>query len=122
VSEDAGTRFVAAIAARDEDGLRAVLDAAVDFKALTPNRFWEATTADEVVDAIVFRHWFEPTDHVTGVTRIETGEVAGRHRVGYRLAVTNGDGDHVVEQQAYYETDGGRITWIRIVCAGFLPV
>jgi hypothetical protein len=28
----------------------------------------------------------------------------------------------MVEQQAYYETDGDRITWIRIVCAGFLPV
>jgi hypothetical protein len=54
--------------------------------------------------------------------RVETDDVGARHRVGYRLAITNDDGDHVVEQQAYYEDDGDRITWLRVLCAGYQPV
>jgi hypothetical protein len=122
VTSTLGEQFVAAIAARDTDGLRAVLDPGLDFRALTPGKFWEASSAEVVVDEIVFGPWFEPTDRITGVSRIETDDVGPRHRVGYRLAVTNGDGDHMVDQQAYYETDGERITWLRIMCAGFLPV
>ena len=56
MGETAGSRFVAAIAARDVDGLRAVLAPDVDFKGLTPSRAWEASDPDAVVDA-VFGHW-----------------------------------------------------------------
>lgn len=123
MSAGIGEAFVAALAAKDPDRLRAVLDPAIDVRALTPNQFWEASSADDFIARIVLGDWFEPTDEITGVTRIETGDVVGpRHRVGYRLTVTNPDGDHVVEQQAFYESDGDRITWLRIMCAGFLPV
>jgi hypothetical protein len=27
----------------------------------------------------------------------------------------------VVEQQAYYATEGGRIAWMRVLCSGFRP-
>ena len=121
MSSTVGESFVAALAAKDPGALRAVLAPDLDFRALTPGRFWEASSADAVVDDVVLGHWFEPSDHITHVVRVETGTVAHRHRVSYRLAVTNDDGDHVVEQQAYYETDGTRITWLRIMCAGFLP-
>ena len=123
MTEHLGETFVAALAAKDPARLRAVLDPAVDVRALTPNMFWEASSAGDFVDRIVLGHWFEPTDHITGVTSVETGaDVGPRHHVGYRLAVTNADGDHVVEQQAYYETVGDRITWLRILCAGYNPV
>ena len=102
--------------------MRAVLDPALDFRALTPGKFWEASSAGRRRSTeIVLGHWFEPTDTITAVTSLETGVVAPATASSYRLAVTNGDGDHVVEQQAYYETDGDRITWLRILCAGFLP-
>jgi hypothetical protein len=121
VSATIGEKFVTALAAKDADGLRAVLDPALDFRALTPGKFWECDGADDLVDRVVLGHWFEPTDHITRVLRVDTEDVGARHRVGYRLAVTNGDGDHMVEQQAYYETDGDRITWLRIMCAGYQP-
>ena len=38
-----GTQFVDALAARDRERLRALLHPQVDFRGLTPNRFWEAT-------------------------------------------------------------------------------
>lgn len=122
MSDSPGERFVAALAAKDGDALRAVLDPVLDFRALTPGKFWECDGADDLVDRVVLGHWFEPTDRITEVLRVDTDDVGARHRVGYRLAVTNDDGDHVVEQQAYYESDGDRITWLRILCAGYQPV
>jgi hypothetical protein len=117
-----GDAFAAALAAKDGDGLRAVLDPDLDFRAMTPGQFWESSSADEVVDEIVLGAWFEPSDHITELVRVENGEVGHRRHLSYRLAVENGDGEHVVEHQAYYETDGSRITWLRIMCAGFVPV
>ena len=116
---DPGERFVRALAAKDEAALLAVLDPAVDFMGLTPGRAWEATTAAELVSDVLLGPWFEPSDSIDEVERIELDDVVDRRRVGYRLRVTNGDGPHVVDQQAYYAVDGGRITWLRIMCAGF---
>jgi hypothetical protein len=121
MTDTIGERFVTALAAKDADTLRTLLDPGLDFRALTPAKFWEAESPDDLVDRIVLGTWFDPGDHITEVTKVETDDVGARHRVGYRLAVTNDDGDHVVEQQAYYETDGNRITWLRIMCAGYQP-
>ncbi len=41
---------------------------------------------------------------------------------GYRLAVSNPQGSFLVEQQAYYETGAGSITWMRVLCSGYRPV
>ena len=38
------------------------------------------------------------------------------------MRVHRGGGDYIVEQQAYYDTDGARITWMRIVCSGYQAV
>jgi hypothetical protein len=122
MSATIGEKFVTALAAKDADALRAVLDPTVDFGALTPRKHWECDGADDLVDRIVLGTWFDPGDHITEVLHVDTDDVGARHRVGYRLAVTNADGDHVVEQQAYYEADGDRITWLRILCAGYQPV
>ncbi len=42
-----GEKFVTALAAKDADGLRAVLDPGLDFRALTPGKFWECDGADD---------------------------------------------------------------------------
>src|SRR5436305_12698591 len=59
-----GEPFVRAVAAKDAAGLTALLSDDVDFKALTPKRFWEAESAASVVDDVIFGHWFEATDHI----------------------------------------------------------
>jgi hypothetical protein len=114
-----GEDFVAALSARSGDQLRAVLAPDVDFKALTPGRFWEATDADAVVDDIILGKWFEDSDHIRDVVDVQTGVLPDSERVGYLLRVDNADGEFLVEQQAYYEQDDGRISWMRVVCSGY---
>jgi len=63
--------------------------------------------------------WFEPCDEITQLSAIETAAVGSRQRVGYRFGVSNGEGDFVVEQQAYFEPDGDQIGWFCVMCAGF---
>ena len=121
MSTDISERFARAVGAKDVPVLLALLDENVDFKGMTPGRFWEAASARELVEDVIFGSWFEPKDHIEAVEHVETGSVADRHRVGYRLRVTNPDGRYAVEQQAYLMTDGGRITWLRIMCSGFRP-
>ena len=114
-----GERFAHALAAKDADALRGLLHAALDFRAMTPGRFWEASDSGTVIDDILLGQWFEPSDDIKDLVAMETGTVGRRHRVGYRFRVENPDGTHLVEQQAYYEDEGGRITWLRVICAGF---
>ncbi len=119
---DLGTRFAEAIAGRDTAGLVALLAADVDFKALTPRKFWEGSTPTEVLDT-VFGNWFEEEDRIDALVDVARGEpVEDTEHVGYRFAITNPDGAHTVEQQAYYRTDGDRISYLRIVCSGYRPV
>lgn len=116
-----GERFATAIATRDHDALRALLADDVDFKGLTPRRFWEAGTADEVLD-IVFGNWFEEQDHIDAIASLEHGEDVGEvRRIGYRFLLTTPDGAHMVEQQAYYTEVDDKLHYLRIVCSGFRP-
>lgn len=116
-----GERFARALAAKDAAALLDLLSPEVDFKAMTPGRFWEAASAREVVDEVLLGQWLEPDDAVEGVDGVETGSVGDRERVGYRFRVTNPSGRYVVEQQAYYDADGDRIGWLRVMCSGFRP-
>ena len=116
-----GVRFVEALAAKDHARLASLLHPEVDFRGMTPGRFWEAGTATQAVDEVL-RCWFEDSDQIDEVLRVDTTRVADRERVGYRLAVSNPGGRFLVEQQAYYETRDGLITWMRAMCSGFWPV
>lgn len=111
-----------AIAARDAAALLGLLADGVDFKAMTPSKFWEESSAASVVDKVILGKWFEESDHIDAIDAIECTSVAGRQRVGYRFHVTNADGEFAVEQQAYYDVVDGRIAWMRVICAGFLPI
>ena len=115
-----GSEFAQALAARDFERIAGLLDPEIDFRALTPRRFWEATSSNQVVDEILTT-WFEEADVVEQVVSIETGGVADREHVTYRFAGTNPDGPFVVEQQAYYTQHDGRIDWMRVLCSGYRP-
>ena len=45
-----GEEFVRALVAKDAHGLKELLSPGVDLKALTPGRFWESDSVDEIVD------------------------------------------------------------------------
>jgi hypothetical protein len=115
-----GATFARALAARDHAQVTSLLHPEVDFGAMTPGRCWQAHTATQVVDEIL-RSWFDDNDQIDEVLQVDTTWVADRERVGYRLAVSNPDGRFLVEQQAYYETSNGSITWMRVLCSGFRP-
>jgi hypothetical protein len=118
---DLGTRFAEAIAAKDADALTSLLAPDVDFRALTPRKFWEAASPEEVLE-VVFGNWFEEGDRIDALVGVTSGApVEDTHHVGYRFAITNPDGRHTVEQQAYYRSDGDRIGYLRVVCSGYRP-
>ena len=118
---EVGRRFAEAIAGRNEDALRALLADDVDFRGLTPRRFWEATSPDEVTE-VVFGNWFEEQDRIDAVTVLDEGDDVGdTHRVAYRFDLTTPDGPRVVEQQAYYRDRDDRLVYVRVVCSGFRP-
>jgi hypothetical protein len=115
-----GEQFATALAAKDFDGVRALLHPEIDFRGLTPSRVWEATDRDAVVEDIL-PQWFEPSDEIQSLDAVETGAFSDRERVGYRFSIRNPDGLFVVEQQAYLEPRGDQIAWMRVVCSGFRP-
>lgn len=116
---DIGSRYVAALAAKDTAALTSVFADDVVFRGLTPNRFWEAGTPDQVVHEVLYR-WFNGTDVIDGVEHVDAGTVVDRGRVDYRFRVRNADGVHAVEQRAYFDVDdAGRICRMHVMCAGF---
>ncbi len=119
---DTGTRYVRALAAKDTGTLVGLFADEVDFRGMTPGRFWEAATPQQAVHEVLYQ-WFEPADVVEDVELLEVGEVVDRQRVDYRLRVRNPRGLHVVEQRAYFDLDAdGLISRMHVVCAGFRPV
>lgn len=120
-SASLGASFADALAAKDFDRIRELLHPEVDFRGLTPRRRWEADDAETLV-ADVLRQWFEDSDEIEELERVETDAFADRERVGYRFRVRNPEGLFRVEQQLYIGETDGRIGWIRAVCSGFRPV
>jgi hypothetical protein len=116
-----GGEFARALAVKDADRIRALIHPDIDFRGLTPSRFWEAGDADAVL-SVLFDKWFEDSDEIRTLERLESDTMVDRERVGYRLSVRNPDGEFLVEQQAYVGARDGRIDWMRVVCSGFRPV
>jgi len=116
-----GTDFAHAFAAKDADRVRELVHPEIDFKALTPNRNWEASDQDKLV-SMLFDEWLEDSDEVQGIESVESESFADRERVGYRLAIRCPDGNFLVEQQAYIGERDGKIGWMRVVCSGFRPI
>lgn len=117
----AGERFARAVAAKDTAALAATLADGIDFQALTPGRHWQAVSPRQVAEETVLGYWFGPGATITGLAGLTNGQVGGRQHVAYRLQVTRDGRDYLVEQQAYYDTEGDQITWMRVLCAGYQP-
>jgi hypothetical protein len=115
-----GEQFARALAAKDFGRVTGLLHPEVDFRGMTPGRFWEATTPEQVVDEVL-TSWFEDQDRIEALVELRTGGVGDRERVSWRFAVSCPDGRYLVEQQAYYSATGGRIDWMRVMCSGFRP-
>lgn len=92
----------------------------IDFRGITPSRFWEASDPDQVV-AGALRQWFEDSDEIEALERLETDASADRERVRYRFSVVCPDGRFLVEQQAFLAARDGRVGWMRVLCSGFRP-
>jgi hypothetical protein len=120
-AQDLGHRFATALASKDAGTLASLFADEVDFRGLTPGRVWEAQTPAAVVGDVILGTWFGPADVVEWIESVDTGVVADRCRLGYRLKVSNPEGRWVVEQQAYLGLAAGKITWMRVVCSGYRP-
>jgi hypothetical protein len=118
---DLGSSFATALAAKDPAAVRAVMAADLDFRAMTPRRFWEANDHQELLE-VLFDHWLDPGDEVLALLWTTTGEVSTRRHVAYRLQLRTPAGEALMEQQMYYETRGGRIHWARLMCSGAVPL
>jgi hypothetical protein len=121
-ASDLAHRFTAALAARDAAALRSLFGSEVDFRALTPGRVWEAGTPAALIDDVILGCWFEPSDVIQRIESVQHGRVGTRTRIGYRLRVENPDGAFTVEQHAFCDLTDGKITWLRVLCSGFVPV
>ncbi len=116
-----GAEFAQALAAKDFERLQGMFDPEVDFRALTPRLFWDPGGPEEIV-AGVLRQWFEDTDEIEALEKLETDAFADRERIAYRFRVRNPEGLFLVEQQAYLSGDEGRIKWMRVLCSGFREI
>jgi hypothetical protein len=116
-----GADFAAALAAKDFGRVRELLHPEIDFRGLTPRRFWEAGDPDTVISGVL-REWFADSDEIESLEHLDGDAFADRERVGYRFSVRNPEGRFLVEQQAYLGERDGRIGWMRVVCSGFRPV
>lgn len=121
VATSLGREFAEALAAKDFGRIEGILDPEVDFRGLTPGRDWAATSASGLVGEIL-PMWFEEKDHIDELLSLEEGEPIGdRERVAYRFRGHDDEGAYIVEQQAYFTEQDGRITWMRVLCSGFQP-
>ena len=117
-----GERFAHAIAEKDRNAILQALSPQLDFKGVTPRKTWEAATGEDFVDRILLGTWFGPNDTIRALQRVETDAFADTERVSYRLELERDGGRFLLEQQAYYRTSEGRISWLRIACSGYRPV
>jgi hypothetical protein len=113
--------LVDAIVARDVARATALLHPEVDFRAMTPNRVWEADGPAGV--EAVLRGWFEdPDEDVEGIEATETIPIEDTIRVGWLVHISDADGPHVFEQQAYVRERDEQVGWLRVICSGWIPL
>ena len=117
-TETLGARLAGAIEVRDRTALRRLFAMPVQFRAVTPSRFWDAETPSDVAD-IVLGTWFGEGKQVTEVSLVEDDTVGDISKISYRMSVATESGPTVIEQVAYYAVQDDRITNLRLLCSGF---
>ena len=119
-----GRTFAQSLASKDFATIEGLLHPNLTFRGLTPGKaryLWESHAPHSVVTDVL-QQWFEETDRIDSVLKLEVDRVVDRNHVSYRFSMSNPDGRFVVEQQAYYSVVDGRIAWMSVVCSGPRPV
>ena len=115
-----GGAFAQALGAKQFGQVAELLHPEIDFRALTPRKFWEASSPRQVVDEILTT-WFDDTDDIREVDVDRERRVRRPRARCLPFRGETPDGPFVVEQQAYYTVRDGRIDWMRVLCSGFRP-
>ncbi len=119
---DVGSRYVAALAAKDTEALLGIFASEVTFRGMTPGRFWEANSPADVVQDVLYQ-WFDQDDIVEDVEHVEVGKLVDRQRVVYRFRIRTGNKVYRAEQCAYFDLDDdGRVSRMNVMCSGFRPL
>jgi hypothetical protein len=88
---------------------------------MTPNRVWDAP--DPAAVEAVLRTWFEdPDEDVGGIEATEPVSLQDTVRVGWLVHISDADGPHIFEQQAYVRERDGQVGWMRVMCSGWIPL
>ncbi len=117
--QEIGGAFIHALAAMDFGAVERVFSPKVNFRSLVPGSERFASTASAAVGWL--RDWFgdEETIQVLG-SKVEM--VRDILSIQYRFRVRAKGGEwQVIEQHAFCEITGGRISEMRLACSGFLP-
>jgi len=91
-----GAAFAEAVTSKNYARVADLLHPDVDFRALTPNRSWQAHDSDTVIEQVLMS-WIEPDEHVEELISVDTDTIVDCER-------------------------DGRIDWVRLVCSGSRPV
>lgn len=121
---DLGRTFVRSLASKDFATIESLFHPNLTFRGLTPGKaryLWESHAPHAFVTDVL-QQWYEETDRIDSVLKMEVDRVADRNRVSYRFSMSNPDGKFVVEQHAYYSVVDGKISWMSLVCSGMRPV
>ncbi len=114
---EVGRLFLEALAAQDFDRLETLFASQVRFRALLPARIREEETATAAAGWL--RRWFGEADRLE-VVESAIGQVGDRQSLRYRLRLHSVASNwEVIEQQAYYEVQGNRISDLWLLCSGF---
>lgn len=121
VDTDLGMMFARALASKDWSTLRSLLHDDLDFRGMTPRQVWEAS-ADELITDVLRAHWFEDDEVIEELVECEVRPVGDCINLRYLLRMLYKEGPHLIEQQAYYRAEDGRIKWLRVMCSGSMPI
>jgi hypothetical protein len=117
----ASRAFVEALVDRDVSRAAGLLHPDVNFRAMTPNRIWEAGEPSDV--EAILREWFEdPDEELHSVQAGANHSIEDVDRIGWLVHISDADGPHVFEQQAYVRERDSRIVWMRVICSGWIPL
>jgi SAM-dependent methyltransferase len=113
-----GVRFAQALVAKDFERVATLLDPEVNFRALTPNRSWQARGREEVISEVL-EPWFEHEIELEGLSELHVEQLSTCQRVAYRLHGHDPDGPFLIDHHAYLEERSGLISQMRLLCSGF---
>lgn len=113
-----GQRFLAALARRDFESLETCFQPDVRFKALVPSGVREGTGPEHTV--AWFYLWFGDTEQFD-MQRMDIERMRDRLHICYRIRLIKDGLLQSIEQQAYCEVTGGRISVMNLLCSGFRP-